>query len=176
MSLFDQISCKVPLPVKKGIFGAKTAAEWKNHSFQTKDLDCAMFNYEIRRSGLWKQEHRRGWVKDHFTGEVRFYDFILNDGHKSDLWIEFGAGFKDGKLDGKVRQIEWRYEDNTKRKEREQKWGEERRRRLEFEGTKRYRFLYKYSNKASRLLFRGVFKALDWANYAARKLESWSRF
>lgn len=175
MGLFDEIYCKVPLPVKKGIFGAKTAAEWRNHSFQTKDLDCALFKYEIRRSGLWKNQDDR-WAKDNLTGEIRFYDFILDNTHESDLWIEFGAGFKDGKLDGKVRQIEWRYEDNTKRKKQEQKWKEEREIRLEFERTKRYRFLYRYSNKVSRLLFRGVFKALDWANYAARKLESWSRF
>jgi hypothetical protein len=53
MGMFDEIQCKVPLPAKKGL---KTAAEWKNYTFQTKDLDNFIGHYEIRKSGLWVKE------------------------------------------------------------------------------------------------------------------------
>jgi hypothetical protein len=174
VGLYDQIQCKAPLPVKRGIFGAKTAAEWKKHSFQTKDLDCALFEYEIRRTGLWKHQEGK-WIKDDFTGEIHFYDCIQEAKHDLDLWIEFGAGFKDGKLDGEVKQIEWFYENNIKRKKQEQKWKEERAIRLKFELSKRYRLLYKHINSTSRFFFKCVFKALDWSNEIARKIESLCR-
>jgi hypothetical protein len=108
--MFDDLRCKYPLPV----------AGANDLSYQTKDLDCSLDNYEIREDGtLWHEEYdvedhsdpnaeglmrlcgmmarvNQRWQQvDNFTGEVCFYGSFRPDW--SD-WIEWSAYFVRGKL------------------------------------------------------------------------------
>lgn len=105
MSMFDYIACKYPLPKAQG------------ETFQTKDLEDCLDNYEIREDGtLWIEEYdtedrsdpnaegiarifgmmcrvNERWVRSYFSGEINFYTNLDND-YKN--WIEYRAVFKDG--------------------------------------------------------------------------------
>ena len=196
MGMFDEIQCKVPLPAKKGL---KTAAEWKNYTFQTKDLDNFLGHYEIRKSGLWvnkieysgaeitSQETFVGsasrhpflapleiesekWVKADFTGYITFYDSINNDADdQHDLWVEFGGHFDKGKLQGKIELLKWEESNNAERKANTKKWKEEAKTRKEYEEEWRYKYFFKYSNRLGRWIFGILRKAHGWIG----KLVSW---
>jgi hypothetical protein len=93
---------------------------YNGEEFQTKDLDNALYNYELREDGtLWREHftivlHSEpgttlgSWAeyKDHhwvfeksFDGSVQFYrEDKGNGGYKANKWIEYKALFMDGKL------------------------------------------------------------------------------
>lgn len=103
--MFDNVTCKYPLPTAQ------------DEAFQTKDLENALDNYEIREDGtLWIEEYdiedrsnpnatgiarifgmgtrvNERWARSYFSGEVNFYT-NLNENY--DKWIEYRAIFKDG--------------------------------------------------------------------------------
>lgn len=106
MGMFDEIKCKMPLPVEIGV-------DHRDHWFQTKCLDCCLEYYEIREDGsLWKQQHAKesigsavAWIPfTGFTGEVCFYTQLSEIGRKNRLcgggkgWIEFSSYFVKGQL------------------------------------------------------------------------------
>ena len=192
MGLFDEIKCKVPLPAKRGV---KTAAEWKNHTFQTKDLDVVMLNFEIRKTGLWREEVtygpsekkskwdaglkvlKRKWVKhDSFTGYVNFYDFIQDVGDSNDLWVEFRAHFKKGKFQGKVELFEWRLENNNERKEEAKKRENEWKIRDEFCGKWYFKYGLRYWNNLVRFVFGQIISVNQWLGSKLWKAERWLSF
>lgn len=115
MGMFDWLKCDYPLPVE----GANAI------SFQTKDTPAQFTdNYEIREDGtLWHEAYdiedqsdptktgverivgmfatvNERWEPVPFTGEIRFYGYLKDDGIQSDPegWIEFSAYFHDGNL------------------------------------------------------------------------------
>jgi hypothetical protein len=189
MGMFDEIQCKVPLPAKKGL---KTAAEWKNYTFQTKDLDNFLGHYEIRKSGLWVKEIKykpttketprekmgvdkgwcfapldiesEKWVKDNFTGHIRFYDFVHDVDETHDLWVEFGGHFDKGKLNGKIELLKWKEENSEERKANAIKWAKETKLREEYERKWRYKYFGKYWNKLVRFKFRILSKVFNWVH------------
>lgn len=195
--MFDEIKCKVPLPTREKL---KTAAEWKTHTFQTKDLDNFLGQYEIRKSGLWVKEVKykpsnhskkkkigkifapilevesEEWVKDSFSGAVRFYDTIENVDDDHDLWIEFLAFFEDGKLEKKIRLTEWRLENNSEKKANHEKWAEESRLRSLYEKTLRFKYCFRYWNRFIRFSFRHLRRFQEWKRSFLWKLERWLTF
>ena len=111
MGLFDNIICKLPLPVesKEGDDFDFTPYEWETRTFQTKDLDNCMVDYEIRSDGhlcVWRTNSLSGkegrWIESDFTGYVNFYDLIRNNEGEKDLWVEFKAHFILGKIEGDI--------------------------------------------------------------------------
>jgi hypothetical protein len=119
--MFDEIRCKMPLPVALDV-------EHREHWFQTKDLACMLDRYEIREDGtLWKEECdyedrsnpnaeglarfygcltrvNKRWIQCiTFTGEIAFYAQATAVGTK-DIgqqhagWIEFSTYFVRGEL------------------------------------------------------------------------------
>lgn len=110
MGMFDNITCKYPLPDKSV----------QDVTFQTKDTPAQLLaNYEIREDGtLWfetfdtrieeNQEAVFGfymvrenlnWVfLEKFTGEIAFYTF-----DSSKKWIEFSSYFVNGKIQSLVK-------------------------------------------------------------------------
>ncbi len=109
MGMFDELTCKYPLPVV-GLEG---------RVFQTKDTPSqSLDHYEIREDGsLWGAEYdiedrsdpnatgldsligcmtrvNERPVRQDLTGEIRFYDFHKN--FKG--WVEFSAYFVNGML------------------------------------------------------------------------------
>lgn len=120
MGMFDELRCKLPLPVP----GANALG------YQTKDTDRQFLDhYEIREDGtLWREAHdledqsdpkaeglgrivgmltrvNKRWVQVTITGEIRFYTmYNLVDGKMVDAtsragWIEWSAYFENGKLE-----------------------------------------------------------------------------
>lgn len=102
MGMFDNITCKYPLPVEG----------FADRVFQTQDTPRQFLDtYEIREDGtLWHEEYdldftnagnisriNKQMVPESFTGEIRFYDFMTGN-YTDDGWIEFAANFIDGKL------------------------------------------------------------------------------
>lgn len=194
MGMFDEIQCKVPLPTKRGV---KTAAEWKLNNFQTKDLDECMSRFEIRKSGLWlekvsyepvetnKEEclwsvglkpKSREWVKYDFTGYVNFYDFIYNVDEENDLSIEFRAHFVNGKLQGKIKLVEWKFENNFERKSSTEKHEKEFQERQEFCNKWYFKYGLKYWNNLLRFVFKYSIKFNQWVGSKLWKIERWLTF
>lgn len=88
-----------------------------NLSFQTKDLECEMFEYLVFNGDLYIQAERGGdgnvirhekAIKSDFSGEVNIYTDFTQLG--VEYWIEYDLIFKDGVLvevkahDAKVRK------------------------------------------------------------------------
>lgn len=124
MGMFDDITCKYPLPID----GAN------DRVYQTKDTPNQFLDrYEIRKDGtlwveeydtedrsraaLWRKEHpnekepewnvldkaigcmakiNHRWVPVDFTGEIEFYDFWDTGSMKG--WISWSSYFVEGKL------------------------------------------------------------------------------
>tara|TARA_Y100000593_G_scaffold42861_1_gene82046 strand:- start:22706 stop:23332 length:627 start_codon:yes stop_codon:yes gene_type:complete len=199
MGMFDEIQCKVPLPAEKGV---KSAAEWKNHTFQTKDLHSAMLHFEIRKSGLWvkevkykeldiegwkKKKKKRGvwdfptlevesekWVKENFTGYVNFYDMLHDIDDDHDVWVEFRAHFQEGRLVDKVELIEWRLENNSDRKASEKKWKDEVKARKKFQEKWYYKYFGQYWNMFIGTIFNWGSRFLGWVSDLFQSLRSFS--
>jgi len=121
MGMFDEIKCKMPLPVEIDV-------EHRDHWFQTKSLGCELGYFEIREDGtLWREafdtEDRsdpkakgferlcgiatrvnRRWIPCLcFTGEIVFYtqasSIASKDiGKTQSGWIEFSTYFVGGVL------------------------------------------------------------------------------
>ena len=114
MGMFDEVTCKYPLPVD----GANSLL------YQTKSLGCEMEYFEIREDGsLWKEHYdiedrsdqnatgfmrmagcmtrvNRHWKPARtYTGEIRFYT-SLDDSQsgKDSGWLEWSAYFESGLL------------------------------------------------------------------------------
>jgi hypothetical protein len=126
MGMFDNIVCKAPLPLPKKFKGLSD--NWKEEIFQTKDLECALFNYTITKNGLlhrkvieneyipfteeekqapdfrswtpWKEviEKNRYHEPVEYHGTIQFY-IDLSYTDEKDVWLEFKAYFVYGKLD-----------------------------------------------------------------------------
>lgn len=109
MGMFDEVKCKMPLPVEIDV-------EHRDHWFQTKSLDCMLEYYEIREDGtLWKRNYNKTdswyrvpadpeWIQQvEFTGEIAFYTQASSIGAKDvgqshSGWIEFSTYFVLGEL------------------------------------------------------------------------------
>jgi hypothetical protein len=101
MGMFDDIQCRVVLPVELPF-------EHRRLWFQTKSLNCEMGFYKISENGyLWKRVRSTTqvnaaviWkIQNDFIGEIRFYtsDVIIDGEHKA-RWLEFSTYFIRGEL------------------------------------------------------------------------------
>ena len=89
MGMFDYVHCEVPLP-----------DGWQQpHELQTKDFDCEMEIYTIRKDGLLMDSQKRD---TEFHGFLRFYGIEgdVNSGERGVAWHwhEYRAKFTDGRL------------------------------------------------------------------------------
>ncbi len=206
MGLFDNITCKVPLPVTEeegGDFDL-TQHEWENKTFQTKDLICALTDYEIREDGLWRrdveyemreltkeekkdqkksglwypgwytEEKSSEWRKEDYTGYVVFYDFVAGDGEE-DLWVDFRAHFILGELQG-IELERWEKESNKKRKEVSQKLKEKMKARAAFTSKWYFAVFCSPWNYIVRKIFRTLSKIASFFHNNLWKIERWLTF
>jgi hypothetical protein len=51
MGMYDNITCELPLPLNKKEQKIFSNINWENISFQTKDKDCTLSTYVIRKNG-----------------------------------------------------------------------------------------------------------------------------
>lgn len=107
MGLFDTIYVKKKLPLPKEV--SKLKIDWKKHDFQTKDLECLMWEYKINSKGQlfisqketeWVEDNSifggyintisEKWVKSSHTGNVFFYTSVCsNPEQKENSLYEF---------------------------------------------------------------------------------------
>lgn len=101
--MYDEIVWKYPLPIQ----------EYQGRIFQTKDLECQMYDYEVREDGTLWREHcdlepywdggrplvrkkNSAWLREDYSGEIIFYDFA--DENALSGWVSFIAVFDGGSL------------------------------------------------------------------------------
>lgn len=107
MGMFDDIRCHYPLP-------CDNLPAWvnKEHFFQTKDLECSLWRFEITEDGrliqTWPVAPDGAWSD--FHGDLEFYTgncvIGLKDGTRyvedgtgdTYTWLVFQARFTDGRL------------------------------------------------------------------------------
>ena len=93
MGMYDDIWCRRVLP--DGLDG-------KEHTFQTKDLECNLWKYEITDDGrllchIWQEDNSyiSNEIKD-YHGYITFYHGVRKGVDME--WHEYVAKFTDGKL------------------------------------------------------------------------------
>lgn len=146
MGMYDNINVKQDLPIPEEI---KNLKDWKNYTFQTKDLDNCLLEYWISEEGelfehIVEREYipysekekkkRKGWSlwkdviekgskdeKNNYHGVLNFYTFDEID-EDTDFWLEFKSYFIYGKLD-RIELTEFRIDKD--RKIHNKKWEEE---------------------------------------------------
>lgn len=98
MGMFDEIRCRMSLPVDIGV-------DHKDHWFQTKSMECGLRKYEIRaNASLWFFSNDLDkWIAcDGFIGEIVFYGFASEISLEKPLastgWLELSAYFVRGEL------------------------------------------------------------------------------
>lgn len=126
MGMFDNIKCKYTLPLSEELKSLNV--DWKETTFQTKDLDNCLLEYIITESGELveevveydyvyfteeekKEKNYRSWspVKEQieknrhtkridFHGKITFYE-LFDISDEEDIWVDFEAYFIYGKLD-----------------------------------------------------------------------------
>lgn len=135
MGMYDEITIKKALPLPKEL--KKLPIQWKEHKFQTKNLENCLLEYFIDNKGnLYEIDIEREYIpyseeekknkqspwdlykevkeisrhnkKVDFHGKLCFYDY-LNFDEQQDCWLEFEAYFIYGKLD-KIELKEFRLE------------------------------------------------------------------
>lgn len=126
MGMFDYIKCEYKLPLSDELKELKI--NWKDISFQTKDLENCLLDYKISQSGelietIKKYEHSYYTEEDRKSGKVKPWDIvkesrlisektesvnfhgkinfgeILDFSDEEDIWVDFEAYFIYGKLD-----------------------------------------------------------------------------
>jgi hypothetical protein len=124
MGMFDNITVKKKLPLTKELKSLNI--NWKEHQFQTKDLENCLSDYFISKEGylfekvvereyipyteeerkkqtgfsMWKEviEKNQYNKKVDFHGKITLYDtFELSE--EEQIWVDFVAYFIYGKLD-----------------------------------------------------------------------------
>ncbi len=126
MGMFDYIKCEAKLPLNEEL--NNLPINWKEVSFQTKDLENCLLDYTISESGILienikkyeytyfskeeiKEKKIKPWnyVKEsklisntseiiNFHGKINFGE-ILDFSDDEDIWLDFEAYFIYGKLD-----------------------------------------------------------------------------
>lgn len=139
MGMYDSILVKQELPLPEEI---KNKCDWKNHHFQTKDLDNYLGEYIINEYrelvevviereyipytkeerkklslkpwDLWKEikEGPTVYKNTEYHGAVTFYTYESFD-DETDFWADFKAYFVYGKLD-KIELVEFKKQESLK--------------------------------------------------------------
>jgi len=121
-------------------------------------------------SPMWVMEEKsHEWVKDNFTGYIRFYDLLHDVDDAHDAWVDYSVHVKNGEVQGDVQLTEYRLEDNTQNKANEIKWKEEAKARKEYGEKWRYKYCFKYWNRLVGWVFRWGRRIHEWTG----KLVSW---
>jgi hypothetical protein len=85
MGMFDTIKCEVTLPINKKIAKNFRNKDWTEVAFQTKDLDCTLSNYIIKKnkSFVLKIEKNEWIPRKKEKGLRGFFEEIRKDKWKS---------------------------------------------------------------------------------------------
>ena len=153
MGMFDTITCKYPLPRPDNPMELKDF-NFNNTSFQTKDLENSLDNYEIREDGsLWirrtESEYLEGdkkakslmgrfghmklikewWEPTKFTGVIEFYNSIGFDCEfdRDSCENDYWVEYISTFVDGQITTVgllKFQGTNNAERKKRQAEWKE----------------------------------------------------
>jgi hypothetical protein len=89
MGMFDSIKCEVTLPINKKIAKNFRNKDWTEVAFQTKDLDCTLSNYIIKKNKtLVLKIEKTEWIpREKEKGLRGFFEEIRKDKWKSPYQI-----------------------------------------------------------------------------------------
>jgi len=122
-------------------------------------------------SPMWCMEEKsHEWVRDNFTGYIRFYDILYDVDSSHDAWVDYRVHVRNGQVQGAVELETYRLEDNTENKTNQIKWKEQAKARKEYEEKWRYKYFGKYWNRVVRFKFRILHKIFNWAYNASTNL------
>jgi hypothetical protein len=138
MGMFDNITCEMPLPLNKKEQAKFSNIKWKDIYFQTKNTDCTMSTYAIKKGKLYglhikgenvriiseeeekkiKKQGRFCWPYE-FKEKSRKYKLekftgdiyfydSIFDEVGNEYWAEFVGKFVNGVLQGKLKKVEIR--------------------------------------------------------------------
>jgi len=194
MGMFDTIFCKYPLPMPEDPKGYSGSGD-----FQTKDLDNVLSVYEIREDGsLWREKvegkyiagdpksknlwdsfghfeiTKKWWEKQSITDTINILDYQRTDGD-FDYCIEYEIILKDG-IVSSVNIIRFSAEDNSRRKEADQKFAKEMKASYSYKKTFRYRFFFGPYNSFVSFAFRKINKILNFLLDKSWKVEKFLKF
>jgi hypothetical protein len=181
MGMYDSIQVKKDLEIPEEV---KNLYDWKNHNFQTKDLDNCLSEYiineynelveviidrkyipyteeerknpDIKPWNLWKDviEGEKTYNVLNYHGTINFYTYESID-DDTDFWLDYKAYFIYGKLD-KIEFLE--FKKDSGRKSNNKKFFQE----LEKE---KKTFWYKFKKIANFLGWKWFWKNVDWSIY-----------
>lgn len=190
MGMFDTITCKYSLPMPedtKGYTGSTT--------FQTKDLELALQEYEIREDGsFWIEEReteyvsgdpksksvlgrlghiktlKSWWEPCKITQTIEMYNYKQSDEDQYDYSIEYEVVLVDGKVSN-IKLIEFETIENKTRKENDKIFYQKMKKRLNFEKKFYYKVFFKPYNRLIKFLFSNFSKLLNFLQYNMWKIE-----
>jgi hypothetical protein len=177
MGLFDDINVKWKLPELLELKGTLlTQDAVQNGAYQTKDLDCFMYDYTIHEDGtVTKAEYEKTqWIKDkdafmggYIEGEnlqhtpltgnrtFNFYNYINMDEGGLDFYIEWQATVLNGKIHSIVLR-EFNSESNQGRLDNIATWQKMEAARKQYYSSLEYKYFYKYTDAIINCFVKGV--------------------
>ena len=177
MGLFDDINVKWKLPELLELKGTSlTQDAVQNGSYQTKDLDCFMYDYTIHEDGtVTKAEYETTeWIKDKdafmggymkgdnlqhtpLTGNrtFNFYNYINMDEGGLDFYIEWHATMLNGKIHSIILR-EFTTESNQGRLDNIATWQKMEAARKQYYSSLEYKYFYKYTDAIINCFVKGV--------------------
>ena len=165
----DLVNCLIEYKIGKDKILYAKKVEYENREpteEEKKDIDSGGF-----WSPTWAMEEKsHEWVKDNFTGYIRFYELLNDVDRTHDAWVDYRVHVKNGEVQGDVELETYRLEDNTENKANQVKWREKAKARKEYEEKWRYKYCFKYWNSLLRFKFRIVIKAFNWLHKIAGNL------
>jgi hypothetical protein len=183
MGMFDTITCKYPLPRPDNPMELKDF-NFNSTSFQTKDLENGLDNYEIREDGsLWirrtESERVEGdkkaksfidrfghmklikewWEPTKFTGVIEFYNSIGFDGEvdRDSYEKDYWVEFIATFVDGQITTVgllKFEGTNNAERKKRDAEWKEKIRLEKILWDKWYMKYLYRHYDNAVNWIFR----------------------
>ena len=181
--MFDMITCKYPLPRPDNPMELKDF-NFNSTSFQTKDLENVLDDYEIREDGsLWirrtESEHVEGdkkaksfidrfghmklikewWEPTKFTGVIEFYNSIGFDGEvdRDSYEKDYWVEFIATFVDGQITTVgllKFEGTNNAERKKRDAEWKEKIRLEKILWDKWYMKYLYRHYDNAVSWIFR----------------------
>lgn len=181
--MFDTITCKYPLPRPDNPMELKDF-NFNSTSFQTKDLENGLDNYEIREDGsLWirrtESERVEGdkkaksfidrfghmklikewWEPTKFTGVIEFYNSIGFDGEvdRDSYEKDYWVEFIATFVDGQITTVgllKFEGTNNAERKKRDAEWKEKIRLEKILWDKWYMKYLYRHYDNAVNWIFR----------------------
>ena len=140
---------------------------------EKKDRDSGAFWHP----GWVMEEKSHEWVKDNFTGYIRFYELLNNVDSTHDAWVDYRVHVKNGEVKGDVELETYRLEDNTKSKAYQIEREGEAKARKEYEKKWRYKYCFKYWNRLVSWTFRKLRRLHEWkGKFVSWKAESKLKF